>query len=77
MNPLGFIAEIYAWTGDNDAAFDWLERALEKEGPNRFLHISPLYRNLHDDPRWLPLLERIGQAPAQLAAVRFDVSVPE
>jgi hypothetical protein len=76
VNSQGFIAEIYAWTGNRDAAFEWLNRALEEEGPMRYLHLEPLYRNLHDDPRWLPLLEGIGQAPDQLAAVRFDVSPP-
>jgi TolB-like protein len=76
VNSQGFIAEIYAWTGDKDAAFEWLERALREEGPMRFLHVNPLYRNLHDDPRWLPLLEGIGQAPDQLAAIRFDVKPP-
>jgi len=76
VNSQGFIAEIYAWTGNRDAAFEWLNRALEEEGPMRYLHLEPLYRNLHDDPRWLQLLEGIGQAPDQLAAVRFDVTPP-
>ena len=28
-------------------------------------------------PHWLPLLRRLGMAPEQLAAIRFDVSVPK
>jgi hypothetical protein len=31
---------------------------------------------LHADPRWVPLLRRLGQAPDQLAAIKFDVKVP-
>jgi hypothetical protein len=32
---------------------------------------------MHEDPRWLPLLRRVGKAPEQLAAIRFDVAVPK
>ena len=38
--------------------------------------IDPLFANLHDDPRWLPFLRKIGKAPEQLAAIKFDVKVP-
>ncbi len=27
--------------------------------------------------RWLPLLERIGNSPEQLAAINFEVTLPE
>ena len=30
-------------------------------------------RNLHCDPRWLPFLRKLGLAPEQLAAIKFDV----
>ena len=35
------------------------------------------FSNLHDDPRWLPFLERIGRSPAQLATIEFEVKLPE
>ena len=38
---------------------------------------QPLFANLRDDPRWLPFLRRIGKAPEQLAAIKFDVRVPQ
>ena len=38
--------------------------------------IDPLFANLHNDPRWLPFLRKIGKAPEQLAAIKFDVKVP-
>ena len=38
--------------------------------------VEPLFANLHDDPRWLPFLRKIGKAPEQLAAIKFDVKVP-
>ena len=33
--------------------------------------------NIHDDPRWLPFLESIGRSPEQLAAIEFNVTLPE
>ena len=38
--------------------------------------LNPMFVNLHADPRWLPFLRRIGKAPEQLAAIKFDVKVP-
>ena len=38
---------------------------------------EPLFANLHDDPRWLPFLRKIGKAPEQLAAIKFDVKLPQ
>ena len=33
--------------------------------------------SLHGDLRWLPFLRKIGKAPEQLAAVKFDVKLPD
>jgi len=33
--------------------------------------------NLHGEPRWLPFLESIGKSPAQLAAIPFEVTLPQ
>jgi TolB-like protein/Tfp pilus assembly protein PilF/DNA-binding XRE family transcriptional regulator len=55
------VAEAYAWLGDADNAFDWLERAWrQRDSGLAQLQSWPLLRNLHDDPRWLPFLERMG-----------------
>ena len=37
----------------------------------------PTFANIHTDPRWLPFLESIGKSPEQLAAIEFDVTLPE
>ena len=37
---------------------------------------DPLFANLHDDPRWIPFQERMGQSEAQLAAFSFEVMLP-
>jgi hypothetical protein len=38
---------------------------------------QPMFKPLHGDPRWLPLLRRIGRAPEQLAAIPFKVTLPD
>jgi hypothetical protein len=38
--------------------------------------VETLFVNLHGDPRWLPFLRKLGRAPEQLDAIRFDVKVP-
>jgi hypothetical protein len=35
-----------------------------------------MLQNLQSDPRWLPMLRRLGMAPEQLAAIKFDVTLP-
>jgi hypothetical protein len=54
----------YAWTGERDLAFTHLEQALEvKHRPLAYVLGEPMLYPLHDDPRWLTLLERIGLLP--------------
>ena len=38
--------------------------------------IGPVFDELKSDPRWLPLLRKLGKAPEQLAAIKFDVQLP-
>lgn len=71
------LARAYAWMGDADEAFDFLERTAEQSlGSLGGAATNPLLRKLHDVPRWLPFLRSIGQAPEQLAAFEFDVEPP-
>jgi len=59
-NPLS-VAYLYAWRGENDDAFEWLELALEQRdtGLTTILGDSVLTR-LKDDPRYPILLEKMG-----------------
>ena len=72
------MAHVYAWKGDKDAAFEWLDKANESEGQEfkRFV-FHPIYRNLHDDPRWDALRERAGMSVERLEAIEFNVNLPE
>ncbi len=72
------VASVFAWRGDNDNAFKWLEKALENDETalsNVASHYT--FRNLHDDPRWQPFLAKLGQSNTQLAAIKFDVQLPK
>jgi serine/threonine protein kinase len=54
------IAEVHAYRGEVDVAFDWLERAnRQRDGGVPYMRVSPLLRNLHDDPRWHALVARM------------------
>jgi hypothetical protein len=61
------IAEVYAYRGDKDKAFEWLERARRQRDPGLGdLPKDPLLENLHDDPRWNAFLRTMGLADDQL-----------
>jgi adenylate cyclase len=54
-------AVMYAWRGENDEAFEWLEMALEQRDPglSSILGNTVLAR-LKDDPRYPIFLEKMG-----------------
>lgn len=71
------IATAYAWTGNIDDAFTYLE--MQRELYSGFLRVmanSPLYDNLKDDSRWAPFLESVELAPERLAAIEFNPRLP-
>jgi adenylate cyclase len=72
------VAQIFAFRGENDEAFRWIALGIENDDWRvADLHSSILFNNLHDDPRWQAVLEKQGQSPAQLAAIEFEVVLPE
>ena len=72
------IASIYAYRGEADKAFAWLDKAIEY-GDTGLAEIvtENLFDNIHADPRWLPFLRKIGKAPEQLAKIEFKVTQPQ
>ena len=61
------IAEGYAYRGDKDKAFEWLERARGQRDPGLgTLRKDPLLENLRNDPRWDAFLRKMGLADDQL-----------
>jgi TolB-like protein len=72
------IAAVFAWRGDNDRVFEWLDKALRyHDGNLDVLAWDPQFAKVHGDPRWPALLHAHGLAPEQLAAIAFDVKIPE
>jgi serine/threonine-protein kinase len=58
------IAAAYAWRGEKDAAFEWLERALQQSGFSWMgLKVDPVFRKLRGDPRWTALLRKMNLPP--------------
>jgi TolB-like protein/Tfp pilus assembly protein PilF len=68
---------VYAYRGDADSAFKWLEKAVEvgDAGLGEILS-QPLFGNLHEDPRWVPFLHKLGRAPDQLSEIQLSIRVP-
>jgi len=72
------IASVYAYRGQADAAFEWLDKAVAiRDSALATALTEPLFDPLRDDPRWLPFLRRIGSAPEQLAKIEFKVTLPD
>jgi tetratricopeptide (TPR) repeat protein len=58
------VAESYAWRGERDAAFTWLERAhAQHDGTLIQLKFDPLLANLHTDPRFAAMVKKMGLPP--------------
>jgi len=62
-DPVGIayqFAEIHAYRGETDLAFEWLERAEATNDSGLTDAITnPLMRSLHTDPRWAALVARL------------------
>jgi len=55
------VAELYAWRGEADRAFEWLGLAVEQHDAGLiYLKYDPLLRGLRDDPRFKALLRKVN-----------------
>ena len=72
------IARVYAWTGEADAAFEWLEKSTP---PNRLDAIcylrEPTFAKLHTDPRWHALLGTTRSRPRAAGGDRIQDQVAQ
>ena len=72
------IASVYAYRGEADQAFEWLDKAIEYSDPGLADIVTEnLFDTIHADPRWLLFLRKIGKAPEQLAKIEFKVTLPQ
>jgi len=71
------IAQLYAWLGDKDRAFEWLAKHDREMTWNIRIHLTrPWYRKLHDDPRWQALLEQYQMTRADFDAINLTIRMP-
>jgi TolB-like protein/Tfp pilus assembly protein PilF len=71
------IAQLYAWIGDNDEAFRWLDtHDRQKTWAIRSHLTRQWYRKLHDDPRWQALLERYQMTDEIFDNLDLDIRLP-
>jgi UDP-glucose 4-epimerase len=54
------VAEVYAYYGDNDHAFEWLNRAVMSDPGIIWLRNDPLCKGLTHDPRYQAILKRVN-----------------
>jgi TolB-like protein/DNA-binding winged helix-turn-helix (wHTH) protein/Flp pilus assembly protein TadD len=54
------IAQVYAYRGESDKAFEWLERSYKLRDPGLpEIKSNPLFKNLHHDPRYTAFLQKM------------------
>jgi TolB-like protein/Flp pilus assembly protein TadD len=72
------IASVYAYRGEADKAFEWLDKGVEYgDGGLAEIVTETLFDKIHADPRWLAFLRKLGKAPEQLAKIEFKVTLPQ
>jgi len=55
------IAEAFAWCGESDKAFEWLDRAYrQRDGGLTSINTDPLLASLHAHPRFKPFLRKMN-----------------
>jgi TolB-like protein/tetratricopeptide (TPR) repeat protein len=70
-------AQLYAWIGDKDEAFRWLDEHDRENSYVIRLHLTrPWYRKLYDDPRWQALLEQYQMTDEILESLDLDIRLP-
>ena len=71
------IAWVYAFRGEADQAFAWLDKAVAYHDSGLAEIVAEnLFDKIHRDPRWLPLLRKMGKAPDEIAKIKFTVTLP-
>jgi len=72
------VGSVFAYCGDADRAFEWLDKSVAaNDGGSLVILVDNLFDNIHADPRWLPLLRKLGKAPDQVEKIEFKVRLPQ
>ncbi len=72
-DPLA-VARMYAWAGDADNAFLWMDKAIDS-GIRQvsFAQWDFHFKGLHDDPRWNAFWDEHWLTEAEFAAVELNI----
>ena len=54
------IAEVHAFRGESDDAFQWLQAAPSSDVDESRIRYSPFLKSLHSDPRWSARIQTMG-----------------
>jgi TolB-like protein/DNA-binding winged helix-turn-helix (wHTH) protein/cytochrome c-type biogenesis protein CcmH/NrfG len=55
------VASVYAFRGQSDGAFEWLDRAyVQRDGGLIATKVDPLLKSLHNDPRFAAFLKKLN-----------------
>lgn len=55
------LAQVHAWRGEKDLAFEWLNRAYDIHDAGMVrMRYDPILENLHDEPRFAALVKKMG-----------------
>ncbi len=73
------VVHVYAYRGELETAFDWLQREYDRFGPAGWgeWRYQRLFDNLREDPRWSAFIEKVGVSAHQLNHYRFEVTLPD
>jgi hypothetical protein len=73
------VAQVYAWIGDTDQAFAWLQKGHDLHGDGSWpnIRIDDLLAPIHDDPRWPGYANKLGISDADLRNVQFSITLPK
>ena len=69
------VAQVYAWRNDKDEAFEWLKLDETLTPRKSLMILDPVYRNLHDDPRWATVRAARGLSEQHLAMLEFPIGL--
>jgi hypothetical protein len=72
------VAEVYAWRGETEKAFEWLQISLDNHDTGLLsLLIDPLMRSLRNDARYSEMLTKVGLPPSEGVAVDISSVTPQ
>lgn len=72
------VAQVYAYRGNVEEGFRWLEKAYEQRDSGMCLtRVDPLLDSLHADARWEPFIRKMNLAEDQVSWLTKDLGPAE